>query len=216
MGWVVALAHCRGGGEGGDEWHEMGRGLAKENTVLDLEASVRLVQERLALSNPARSAVMAWSAGAVPAVAVAQRNPELVRAIALESPFLDVLGALLDKSAAINVHDEGEWGDPEASAEAFRVIRALSPYENVRAGRFPSLFATVALSDARVPFSRHGLKFFARLRHRAPETRAFLHARLGGHEAGGRLGTVMSDAAKLGFLFHELGLASPQNARPAP
>ena len=37
-GWVVALAHVRGGGELGRSWHAAGRGVSKMNSVADLEA----------------------------------------------------------------------------------------------------------------------------------------------------------------------------------
>lgn len=37
-GWVLALAHVRGGGELGRRWHAAGRGAAKANSVADLEA----------------------------------------------------------------------------------------------------------------------------------------------------------------------------------
>ncbi len=37
-GWVVALAHVRGGGELGRRWHAAGRGAHKANSVADLEA----------------------------------------------------------------------------------------------------------------------------------------------------------------------------------
>ena len=37
-GWVLALAHVRGGGELGRRWHAAGRGGAKANSVADLEA----------------------------------------------------------------------------------------------------------------------------------------------------------------------------------
>ena len=37
-GWVLALAHVRGGGELGRRWHTAGRGAAKANSAADLEA----------------------------------------------------------------------------------------------------------------------------------------------------------------------------------
>lgn len=42
-GWLLALAHVRGGGELGRRWHAAGRGAAKHKSVDDLEACLDLL-----------------------------------------------------------------------------------------------------------------------------------------------------------------------------
>ncbi|RKO82879.1 hypothetical protein BDK51DRAFT_42838 [Blyttiomyces helicus] len=64
-GFVIALAHIRGGSELGSAWHDAGRMEAKANSVADLESVADyLVRERY--SSPAVMTASSSSAGAVP------------------------------------------------------------------------------------------------------------------------------------------------------
>ncbi len=51
-GWVVAIAHVRGGGELGRPWYENGRRLDKRNTFTDFVAAGRALVDRRAGSLP--------------------------------------------------------------------------------------------------------------------------------------------------------------------
>ena len=59
-GGVLAIAHMRGGGEKGDEWHQAGRLLNKENTIQDFIACA----EYLISASYTRPALLAGEGGA--------------------------------------------------------------------------------------------------------------------------------------------------------
>ena len=95
--------------------------------------------------------------------AVANRAPELFRAIHAEVPFVDVLTTILDKSLPLTVTEWEEWGNPVADPTAYARIKGYSPYDNVAAHDYPALLVTTSLHDVRV-FVTEPAKWVARLR----------------------------------------------------
>ncbi|XP_041107663.1 prolyl endopeptidase-like isoform X3 [Polyodon spathula] len=92
-GWTLAYCHVRGGGELGLGWHARGRLTQKHRGLEDLQACV-LHLFQLGVSRPGLTALTGSSAGGVLAGALCNRCPELLRALILQAPFLDVLGSL--------------------------------------------------------------------------------------------------------------------------
>ncbi|MCY3830254.1 MAG: S9 family peptidase [Rhodospirillaceae bacterium] len=161
-GFVFALANPRGGSELGKNWYEAGRLERKENTFRDVIAVAR----HLAAAGYAREGNMALaggSAGGLMVGATINMAPELFRAAAAHVPFVDVLNTMLDETLWLTPGEYPEWGNPTESAEAYRRIKAYSPYDNVKAKDYPHLFVTGGLSDPRVTYWEPA-KWVAKLR----------------------------------------------------
>jgi oligopeptidase B len=161
-GFVYAIAHVRGGTERGWRWYEDGKLAHKPNTFSDFLAAARyLVAEGFA----AKSRVVAHggSAGGMLMGAIANAAPELFAGIIAEVPFVDVLNTMLDDSLPLTPPEWLEWGDPIREPQAFAAIRGYSPYDNVRAQRYPAILALAGLTDPRVTYWEPA-KWVAKLR----------------------------------------------------
>lgn len=172
-GVVFAVVHVRGGGELGRAWYEGGRLEHKINTFTDFVAGTRALLDA-GRGDPNRVAVLGGSAGGLLVGAVLNLAPELYTAALAEVPFVDPLTTMLDPTLPLTVLEREEWGDPLNDADAYRVIRAYAPYEQVRPGvRYPPVLATTSINDTRVRFVEPA-KWIARLRELAPEGGPYL------------------------------------------
>jgi oligopeptidase B len=160
-GVVYAIAHVRGGGFLGEDWHRRGRGAAKAMSVGDfLAAAERLIAE--GYSAPDGLVIAARGAGGLLVGAALNRRPDLFAAAVAEDPFVDPLGTLLERDAEGPAADLAEWGDPNDEA-GFRALLAISPYQNVAPGPYPPLLVTSASTDASGPPAA-AARWVARLR----------------------------------------------------
>ncbi|MGI8693184.1 MAG: prolyl oligopeptidase family serine peptidase, partial [Geodermatophilaceae bacterium] len=109
-GVVYAVAHIRGGGEGGRRWWLDGHLAAKQNTFTDHLA----VADGLAagLVDSSRLATRGLSAGGLLQGAVFSQRPDRWRAVVAEVPFVDVVTTMLDASIPLTANEWDEWGDP--------------------------------------------------------------------------------------------------------
>lgn len=163
-GFVYAIAHIRGGADKGWHWYEDGKLEHKPNTFADYVAVARyLVSE--GYTAPGRIIAHGGSAGGMLMGAVANMAPELFGGIIADVPFVDVLNTMLDDKLPLTPPEWLEWGNPVASPEAFANIAAYSPYDNVRAQKYPAIFAQSGLCDPRVTYWEP-TKWVARLRER--------------------------------------------------
>jgi oligopeptidase B len=161
-GFVYAIAHVRGGTEKGWRWYDDGKLANKPSTFSDFLAATRhLVAEGFAAHG--RVVAHGGSAGGMLMGAIANAAPELYAGIIADVPFVDVLNTMLDESLPLTPPDWLEWGDPIRSMEAFAAIRAYSPYDNIRAQRYPAILALAGLTDPRVTYWEPA-KWVAKLR----------------------------------------------------
>jgi oligopeptidase B len=160
-GFVYAIAHVRGGGELGPQWHEKGRRHHKQNSISDFVACAEYLISRK-YTRPQRLALMGESAGGLLVAGAVNQKPELFGALVTDSPFVDVINTLADPSLPLTATDWGEWGDP-AKEEDYRYLKKYSPYENVRPAAYPPLLILCSLNDPRVPYWE-ALKWAARIR----------------------------------------------------
>ena len=202
-GWVFAIAHVRGGQELGRAWYEDGKLMKKLNTFTDfIAATEHLVAARYA----ARDQVFAMggSAGGLLVGAIANLRPDLYRGLVALVPFVDVVTTMLDESIPLTTNEFDEWGNPKASREAYEYMLAYSPYDNVRAAAYPSIYVRTGLWDSQVQYFEPA-KWVARLRAARTDgnlTVLDIDMSSGHGGASGRFDRMKQTARALAFLLH--------------
>jgi oligopeptidase B len=204
-GFVVAIAHVRGGEEMGRSWYEDGKLLKKRNTFTDF---IACAEHLLAQGYTAqdRMAINGGSAGGLLMGAVTNMRPDLFRVVMAEVPFVDVVNTMLDASLPLTVIEYDEWGNPN-DPTAYSYIRSYSPYDNVERKDYPSILVTAGLNDPRVAYWEPA-KWTARLRAlKTDENRLLLKTNMGaGHGgASGRFDFLREIAFKYAFMLDVLG-----------
>ena len=100
-GMLHAIAHVRGGGERGAEWHAAGARARKPNSFGDLVACAEELA-RSGLADPGAIALEGRSAGGLLVGAAANMAPHLFRAVLASVPFLDAAGTLQDAALPLS------------------------------------------------------------------------------------------------------------------
>jgi oligopeptidase B len=162
--WTVAFAHIRGGGEKGSEWARAGKGHNKMNGVLDfVHACKHLVNQGFTV--PSRLVVVGNSAGTVPiAAAMNMHGRDLFHMALLRSPFLDVIGTMMNPELPLSLSEREDWGDPLHNSSDLDYLKTYDPYYNIRDDiDYPSMVISAAMDDDRVP-AWNALKYAARMR----------------------------------------------------
>jgi oligopeptidase B len=204
-GFVVAIAHVRGGDEMGRAWYEGGRLLQKRSSFTDFIAAAEyLVAEGYTSSD--RLVINGGSAGGLLMGAVTNLRPELFRVVLAEVPFVDVVNTMLDASLPLTVIEYDEWGNPNDPA-AYSYIRSYSPYDNIEPKGYPHMLVTGGLNDPRVAYWEPA-KWTAKLRAKKTDrNRLLLRTNMGaGHGgASGRYDLLREMAFKYAFILDVLG-----------
>jgi oligopeptidase B len=205
-GFVYAVAHVRGGGEGGRSWWQDGRLDRKRNTFTDFIAAADMLAAQ-GWAAPDRIVSRGLSAGGLLQGAVYSMAPRRWRAVVAEVPFVDCVTTMLDPSIPLTVTEWDEWGDPRDPAMR-AYLASYSPYDNPPAGPRPDLLVTGSLHDSRV-LIHEPAKWVARLRATGTAgSRVLFRAELGaGAHAGptGRFGQLAYEAEILAFVVDVAG-----------
>jgi oligopeptidase B len=215
-GFVVGIAHVRGGAEMGQPWYEAGRLMNKHHSFEDfVDVTDHLVSQRWAA--PDRVFAQGGSAGGLVMGVVANDAGSRYRGIALDVPFVDVVTTMLDASIPLTANEWGQWGDPRKK-QAYDYMLAYSPYDNITARDYPPMLVTTALWDSKVQFHEPA-KYVARLRATKTDRNPLLlhvemHAGHGG--AAGRFERPRHWARQYAFFLDLAGLAQTAVAEPAP
>lgn len=203
-GFIWAVANIRGGGELGEEWREGGRMMNKMNTFTDfIDVAEYLLKNRYTSTD--RLMIQGGSAGGLLMGAVANMRPDLFRAVVAQVPFVDVINTMLDASLPLTTSEYIEWGNPN-DKPAFDYMMTYSPYDNIKAQRYPAMLAEVSLNDSQVPYWE-GAKFVAKLRAmKQDENLLLLKTNMGaGHGgASGRYDRYREIAFGYAFLVSQL------------
>jgi prolyl oligopeptidase len=208
MGGVYAVANLRGGGEYGEEWHQAGTKLNKQNVFDDFIAAAEYLIENK-YTSPAKLAIFGGSNGGLLVGAVTNQRPELFGAAIPAVGVMDMLRFHKFTAGQFWTDDYGSADDPDE----FAALYAYSPYHNIRDGvEYPAVLVTTADTDDRV-VPGHSFKYAARIQAAqggdAPvliriETRA-------GHGAGVPTEKVIAEYAdRWAFLVKNLGMRLPE------
>ncbi|XP_068014970.1 prolyl endopeptidase-like isoform X2 [Melanerpes formicivorus] len=166
-GWILAYCHVRGGGELGLSWHKDGCQHNKLKGLHDLKACIMLLH-KVGFSQPNYTALAAASAGGVLAGALCNTDPELIRAVVLQAPFVDVLNTMMKTHLPLTVEEQEEWGNPLADEKCMKYIKSYCPYQNIKPQCYPSVFITAYKNDQRIPLAGV-LRYVQKLRRAALE-----------------------------------------------
>jgi prolyl oligopeptidase len=208
MGGIYAVANLRGGGEYGQEWHQAGTKLNKQNVFDDFIAAAEyLISE--GYTNPSRLAIFGGSNGGLLVGAVLNQRPDLFGAAIPAVGVMDMLRFHNFTAGRFWTDDYGSSDDPEE----FGALLKYSPYHNIRAGgKYPAVMVTTADTDDRV-VPGHSFKYTAALQEAqagdAPvliriETRA-------GHGAGAPTDKLIANYSdNWAFLLENLGMTLPE------
>jgi prolyl oligopeptidase len=205
-GGLFAVAHLRGGGEYGEEWHRAGMLGRKLNVFDDFTAAAEhLRAERLVAED--RLAIMGGSNGGLLVGAALTQRPELFRAVVCQVPLLDMIRYHKFRLARLWIPEYGSAEDPEA----FRWLLAYSPYHRVADGTaYPAVLLTTGESDSRVD-PMHARKMAARLQAASSSGRPVLLRvdSRAGHGQGKPISKSLDEWTDVwSFLFRELGVGA--------
>ena len=205
-GVVYAIAHIRGGGEMGKEWHEAGRMMTKKNTFTDfIAAAEHLVNEKY--TAPDRLAIMGGSAGGLLMGAVTNMRPDLFKAVVAYVPFVDVINTMLDPALPLTTQEYIEWGNPN-SKDAYLYMKSYDPYSNVTKKKYPAILVRTSVNDSQVGYWE-GAKWVAKLRaNKTDKNNLLLRVNMGAGHGGssGRYDKLKEDAADYVWILSELGI----------
>jgi oligopeptidase B len=210
-GVVYAIAHVRGGGEGGRGWWQQGRLRSKPTTFSDFIETADWLAGDTAGSVPlvdgSRIVSRGLSAGGLLQGAVYSRAPGRWRAVVAEVPFVDCVTTMLDPGIPLTITEWDEWGDPRDPGD-FACLRSYSPYDNPPPGPRPDLLVTGAVHDPRV-LVHEPAKWVARLRETdTSASRVLFRVELGsGAHTGpsGRFGHLRYEAEVYAFVLEAMG-----------
>ena len=205
-GFLVAIAHVRGGGELGKVWHDEGRMMKKRNTFTDFIAVAEFLIARGDTSAD-RLIVEGGSAGGLLMGAIVNMRPDLFRAVVTKVPFVDVINTMLDESLPLTVGEFEEWGNPKKKDE-YEYIKTYCPYTNLVAGERPAMLVKTSFNDSQVMYWEPA-KYVAKMRALGGFTRALIlktNMAAGHGGASGRYDHLREIAFDYAFMLRELGI----------
>lgn len=202
---VYAMPNLRGGGEFGEDWHEAGMLLKKQNVFDDfIAAGEHLI--KAGYTNSDRLAIAGGSNGGLLVGATMTQRPELA---AVAFPAVGVMDMLRYHQFTIGWGWIPEYGCADSSKVDFLNLAGYSPYHNLAPGiAYPATMVTTADHDDRV-VPAHSFKFAARLQACQSGQRPALIRieKDAGHGAGKPTSKILDEQAdKWAFMFHEMGL----------
>jgi prolyl oligopeptidase len=204
MGGIYAVPNLRGGGEYGEEWHQAGTKLNKQNVFDDFIAAAEWLIAQ-GYTSPSRLGMMGGSNGGLLVGACMTQRPDLF-GVAL--PAVGVMDMLRFNQFTIGWAWESDYGSPQ-NEEEFHALYAYSPLHNLKPGTaYPATLITTADHDDRV-VPAHSFKFAAALQaaHSGDAPVLIRIETKAGHGAGKPTAKVIEEAAdKWAFLAQNLGL----------
>jgi prolyl oligopeptidase len=145
-GAVYAVAHVRGGGEYGEDWHRAGMKLTKPNTWRDLIACAEYLIEKKYTSS-SRLGISGGSAGGILVGRALTERPDLFAAVISLVGASNTLRAEFSPNGPPNIPEFGSV----KSQPGFEDLYTMDSYHHVRDGvNYPAVMLTTGFNDPRV------------------------------------------------------------------
>lgn len=212
QGGVYAVAHVRGGGEYGEDWHLAGKLLNKPNTWKDFIAAAEyLIAEKY--TDTPHLAIEGGSAGGITVGRSITDRPDLF-AVAIDAvPESDTLRSEFTPNGPPNIPEFGTVKE----ADGFKALYEMSSFAHVKDGtKYPAVLITTGFNDPRVISWQPG-KMAARLQAATASGKPVL-LRVD-YDAGHGIGSTKTQreqelADEFSFSFWQFGTPDYQPAKP--
>jgi prolyl oligopeptidase len=204
MGGIYAQPNLRGGGEYGEEWHQAGTKLKKQNVFDDFIAAAEWLIANKYTSTP-KLAIRGRSNGGLLIGACLTQRPDL---FGVTLPEVGVMDMLRFHKFTIGWAWTSDYGSSDDPAE-FKAIYAYSPLHNLKPGTKypPTLIATSDHDDRVVP--GHSFKFAATMQadQAGPAPVLIRIETKAGHGAGKSITKLIDETADTwSFVAHNLDM----------
>ena len=157
-GGVISIAHIRGGGEKGEDWHKEGQKANKSNSWKDIiSVTEYLIKE--GITSEEKTILYSRSAGAISSGMAMINRPDLFKVFVSRVPFINP-----SRSSAGSYKKSSylEFGDIENPQEA-KFLLGMDPYLNLKRNvNYPAAMISPSAKDDRLDLWESG-KFIARL-----------------------------------------------------
>lgn len=203
QGGIYASANLRGGSEYGEQWHEAGMQLKKQNVFDDfIAAGEYLVKQKY--TTPNYLAIYGGSNGGLLVGAVANQRPDLVK---VAIPAVGVMDMLRFQKFTIGFNWIAEYGSAEADLASFKNLYRFSPIHNIKNQAYPAILVTTADHDDRV-VPAHSFKYIATLQeHYKGKNPVMIRIDTNsGHGASNLKKGLETTADIYSFIFYNMGL----------
>jgi prolyl oligopeptidase len=203
-GGVVALANLRGGAEYGEEWHQAGMLLKKQNVFDDfIGAAEYLINKKYTSSE--KLAIEGASNGGLLVGAVINQRPELFK-VAL--PVVGVMDMLRFHKFTIGWSWVTEYGSSDDSI-GFNNLIKYSPLHNLKEGvNYPATMVFTSDHDDRV-VPAHTFKYIAKLQevYKGKNPVIVRIETDAGHGFGRSIKKIIDEQTdKWSFIFYNMGI----------
>jgi prolyl oligopeptidase len=147
LGGVFAVAHVRGGGELGEDWHLAGQKLQKFHTWQDtIDCAQALIDGRW--TSHQHLAVIGGSAGGITVGRLMTERPDLAAVVISAVGVSNALRGEFSPNGPPNIPEFGSV----KTEQGFHALLAMDAYQHVHDGvKYPSVLLTTGLHDPRVP-----------------------------------------------------------------
>jgi prolyl oligopeptidase len=205
-GGVYAVANIRGGGEYGDQWHDAGTKMQKQNVFDDFIAAAEYLIDQKYTSKD-YLAVSGGSNGGLLVGAVMTQRPDLFRVC---FPAVGVLDMLRYHKFTAGAGWAYDYGTADDNKEMFNYLYKYSPVHNTKKGTcYPATMVTTGDHDDRV-VPAHSFKFAAALQEAqsCPNPVLIRIETKAGHGAGKPTSMIIAEQAdKWAFMLYNMGLS---------